>query len=92
MQVNRGFAFWGVALITAGVVALAIQAGLVPDETARQAWRLWPIVLVVIGLSVIASQTPFALVATMLAGLVVGGLAGTFVAGVPEGLDRKSVV
>ena len=87
MQVNRGFAFWGVALITAGVVALAIQAGLVPDETARQAWRLWPVVLVVIGLSVIASRTPFALVATMLAGLVAGGLAGTIVAGVPEGLD-----
>ena len=40
MQVNRGFAFWGVALINAGVVALAIQAELVNDETARQAWRL----------------------------------------------------
>ena len=87
MQVNRGFAFWGVALITAGVVALAIQAGLIPDESARQAWRLWPVVLVVIGLSVIASRTPFALVATMLAGLVAGGLAGTLVAGVPGGLD-----
>ncbi len=87
MQVNRGFAFWGVALITAGVVALAIQAGLIPEESARQAWRLWPVVLVVIGLSVIASRTPFALVATMLAGLVAGGLAGTVVAGVPDGLS-----
>ena len=87
MQVNRGFAFWGVALITAGVVALAIQAGLVTDDTARQAWRLWPVVLVVIGLSVIASRTPFALVATMLAGLVAGGLAGTLVSGLPDGLN-----
>ena len=87
MQVNRGFAFWGVALITAGVVALTIQAGLIADESARQAWRLWPVVLIVIGLSVIASRTPFALVATMVAGLVAGGLAGTLVAGVPGGLD-----
>lgn len=87
MQVNRGFAFWGVALISAGVVALAIQAGLIPEESARQAWRLWPVVLVVIGLSVIASRTAFALVATMLAGLVAGGLAGTLVAGVPGGLS-----
>ena len=87
MQVNRGFAFWGVALITAGVVALAIQAQLIPEESARQAWRLWPVVLIVIGLAIVASRTPFALVATMAAGLVAGGLAGTLVAGIPEGLN-----
>jgi hypothetical protein len=86
MQVNRGFAFWGVALITAGVVALAIQSELIPDGSARQAWRLWPVLLVVIGVSIIASRSPFALVATVLAGLVAGGLAGTLVAGVPDGL------
>ncbi len=85
MQVNRGFAFWGVALITAGVVALAIQAELIPADSARQAWRLWPVVLVVIGLSIIAARTPFALVATLAAGLVAGGLAGTLVAGVGDG-------
>ena len=51
MQVNRGFAFWGVALITAGAVALAIQTELIPAESARQAWRLWPLVLIIIGLS-----------------------------------------
>lgn len=87
MQVNRGFAFWGVALITAGAVALAIQAQLLPEESARQAWRLWPVVLVVIGLAIVASRTPFALVATVVAGLVAGGLAGTLVAGVPDGLS-----
>jgi hypothetical protein len=87
MQVNRGFAFWGVALITAGAIALAIQAQLIPAESARQAWRLWPVVLVVIGISIIASRTPFALVATVLAGLVAGGLAGTVVAGMPDGID-----
>jgi Domain of unknown function (DUF5668)/Putative adhesin len=87
MQVNRGFAFWGVALITAGAVALAIQAELIAAESARQAWRLWPVVLVVIGLSIIASRTPFALVATLAAGLVAGGLAGTVVAGVDGGFS-----
>lgn len=87
MQVNRSFAFWGVALITAGVVALAIQAELVPSESARQAWRLWPVLLIVIGLAIVASRTPFGLLATVLAGLVAGGLAGTLVAGLPEGLD-----
>jgi hypothetical protein len=87
VQINRGLIFWGVTLITAGVVALAIQSQLIPDDSARQAWRLWPLVLVVIGLSVIASRTPFAMVATVLSGIVAGGLAGTLVAGVPDGLD-----
>ena len=70
MQVNRGFAFWGVALITAGVVALAIQAGLVTDEAASQAWRLWPVVLIVIGSSRVADAVRA--VATMLSGLLPG--------------------
>jgi hypothetical protein len=87
MQINRSLIFWGVALITAGAVALAIQAGLIPAESARQAWRLWPLLLVVIGLAVIASRTPFGAVAVLLAGLVAGGLAGTLVGGLPDGLS-----
>jgi hypothetical protein len=87
VQINRGLIFWGVALITAGVVALAIQAQLIPADSARQAWRLWPLLLIVIGVSVIASRTAFGTVTTLLAGLVAGGLAGTLVAGVPDGLE-----
>ena len=87
MQINRGLVFWGVALITAGIVALGIQSALIPADSARQAWRLWPLLLVVIGLAVIASRTAFGGVATLLAGVVAGGLAGTLVAGLPDGLS-----
>lgn len=87
MHVNRGLVFWGVALVTAGIVALAIQSGIIDRDAARGAWRLWPIALIVIGLAVIAARSPFALVATLVAGLVIGGLGGTFVAGVPDGLS-----
>lgn len=87
MQVNRGLVFWGVGLVTAGAVALAIQYDLIDAAVARDAWRFWPVVLIVAGLAVIAARTPFALVATLVAGLVAGALAGTLVAGVPEGLN-----
>ena len=87
MRVNRGLVFWGVALVTAGAVALAIQSDLVAADVARDAWRLWPVALIVIGLAVIAARTPFAMAATLVAGLVVGGLAGTLVAGWPDGLS-----
>lgn len=87
MQVNRGLVFWGVAFVTAGAVALAIQSGLIDRDVARQAWRLWPVVLIVIGVAVIAARTPFAVVATLLAGLVLGGMGGTLVAGWPDGMS-----
>jgi Domain of unknown function (DUF5668)/Putative adhesin len=87
VRANSGLIFWGVALITAGAVALAVQAGSIPEAAIRDAWRFWPVVIIAIGLAVIAAKTPFAIVATLLAGVVVGGLAGTLVAGVPEGFS-----
>ncbi len=87
MNVNRGLVFWGVALITAGAVALAIQAGAIAGAEAQQLWRFWPVALIAIGLAVIAARTPFALVATLVAALVVGALGGTLVSGWPDGLD-----
>ena len=87
MQINRGLVFWGVALITAGAVALAIQSGVIAGESVRGLWRFWPVALIVIGVAVIAARTPFALIATLAAGLVVGGLGGTLVGGWPEGFS-----
>ncbi|MGH2445025.1 MAG: LiaI-LiaF-like domain-containing protein [Candidatus Limnocylindria bacterium] len=87
MTINRGLVFWGVALITAGAVALAIQSGAITSDITREAWRLWPVVLIVIGLSIIAARTPFALVATIIAGLAVGGLGGSLVGGIPDGMS-----
>ena len=86
MRINRGLVFWGVALITAGAVALAIQAGVIDGEQARQWWRFWPVALIVIGLTIILARTPFALAGTLAAGLLVGGLAGSLVSGWPDGL------
>ena len=47
MRVNRGLVFWGVALVSAGLVALAIQFDVIAEESARQAWQLWPVALMI---------------------------------------------
>ena len=87
MQVNRGLVFWGIALVTAGAVALLIQTGTIDGDRAREAWQYWPVALILIGLAIIAARTPFALVATIVAALAVGGLAGSLVAGWPDGFS-----
>ncbi len=87
MRINRGLVFWGVALVTAGVVALLVQSGSIDPGWARGLWRFWPVILIVIGLAVIAARTPFALPVTLIAGLVVGGVVGSLVAGWPNGMS-----
>jgi len=87
VHVNRGLVFWGVALITAGAVALALQAGWIDGAVLRDLWRFWPIALILIGLAIIAARTPFALVATVVAAIVLGGFAGSLFAGFPNGFE-----
>ena len=80
MKYNRGLLFWGLALITGGAVALAAQQGYLDRDWLAGAWRLWPLILIAIGLSILAARTPFAIVGTILAALVVGAAGGAVVA------------
>ncbi len=79
MHVNRGLLFWGLALITAGATALAVQQGYVDREAVSGAWRLWPVILIAIGLSIVLSRTPFSVIGTILAALVLGVAGGALV-------------
>jgi hypothetical protein len=79
MQINRGLVFWGVALVTAGVVALAVQENYIDSDALAGAWRLWPVVLIAIGLSIVLSRTPFAVLGTIAAALVVGAAGGALI-------------
>lgn len=80
MHINRGLLFWGLALITAGLVALAAMQGMIDKTVLADAWRLWPVVLIAIGLSIVLSRTPFAAVGTVIAALVVGIAGGAVIA------------
>lgn len=83
MQVNRGLLFWGVALITAGAVALASSQGMFDPSIIAGTWRLWPVVLIAIGLAIALSRTSFAWLGTLAAALVVGFAGGVLISGAP---------
>jgi hypothetical protein len=80
MNYHRGLLFWGLALITGGAVALAAQQGYIDRDLLKQAWRLWPLILVAIGLSILLARTPAAILGTIAAALVVGSAGGALIA------------
>lgn len=80
MNYHRGLLFWGLALITGGAVALAAQQGYIDKDWLSGAWRLWPLILVAIGLSILLARTPAAIVGTIVAALVVGSAGGALIA------------
>jgi hypothetical protein len=80
MNYHRGLLFWGLALITGGAVALAAQQGYLDRDLLAGAWRLWPLILVAIGISILLSRTAFAIIGTVVAALVVGTAGGALIA------------
>jgi Domain of unknown function (DUF5668)/Putative adhesin len=85
VPVNRGLVFWGVALVTAGAVALVVELNWVSTEFLPDTFDLWPMLLIVVGIALLASRTAFGVVGVAVAGLAVGALAGLLIGG--TGLD-----
>jgi len=81
MRVRRGYLGWGVFLILAGAVPLALRSGYLSDDQVGRLWSLWPLILVGIGVGLILSRTRFAflggLIVAATIGLMVGGLLST---------------
>lgn len=72
MRINRGYLNWGVFFVCLGGVPLLVQEGMIATGAAADLWRLWPFVIVGIGLGMILSRTP----AYFVGGLVVAACFG----------------
>jgi hypothetical protein len=80
VRVDRRFLNWGVFLVVLGLVPLLVRLDMISSGAIREAWRLWPLVFVGLGLGLLLRQTPVApmggLVVAGTLGLVIGSLIG----------------
>ena len=56
MRIRRGLLFWGLFLIPLGGISLLTRVGTIDPAVFVDAWRLWPLVLVVIGLTLLLGR------------------------------------
>ena len=87
MQINRGLLSWGVFLIVAGLIPLALRAGWLSASQIAGWWNLWPLVLIGIGVGLVLTRTPFEVLGSVLVagtfGLMLGAVLAIGIAGFP---------
>jgi hypothetical protein len=81
MRINRGLLNWGVFLIALGGIPLAVQQGFTDSGIAGDLWRLWPLILVGLGLGILLRWTPLA----WLGGAIVAGTFGVIIGALVAG-------
>jgi hypothetical protein len=81
MRVSRRALGWGVFFVVVGIVALAVRAGWLEARLFADIGRLWPLVLVAIGVGLILERTAVGALGSILIGatfgLLVGGVLAT---------------
>jgi len=80
MRVRRGLLFWGLVLIPLGAIPLLARAGWLDPARLAEAWRLWPLVLIGVGLAILIGRTRAAIVGTAVIALTVGSIGGAVLA------------
>jgi hypothetical protein len=80
MRVDRGRLNWGVFFIVLGAVPLAYHQGAVSSSVLGDAWRLWPLIVVGIGLTFVLSRTPACFVGGTIVAICLGFVFGSVLA------------
>lgn len=87
MRIHRGFLGWGIFLILAGSIPLAVRAGYLSDDQLRNVGSLWPLILVGIGVGLILSRTRYGFLGGFIVAATFGVIVGGLLAGSAAGID-----
>ena len=83
MRIRRGFLFWGLFLIPLGAIPLLVRGGYLSEDLLTNAWQLWPLILIGLGLALLLGRSQAGLIGTVVVALTLGGLAGAALASGP---------
>src|SRR5512141_1462315 len=87
MQIHRRFLGWGVFLILAGSIPLAVRAGYLTADQLRDVGGLWPLILVGIGVGLSLSRTRYGFLGGFIGAATFGVIVGGVLAGSVGGFD-----
>lgn len=78
MHIRRGALGWGVFLILAGAIPLAVRGGYLSEAQVSALPTLWPMILIGLGIGLLLGRTRFEFIGGLIVaatfGLIVGGL------------------
>jgi Domain of unknown function (DUF5668) len=80
MQIRRGLLFGGLFFITVGAIELLVRNGTIDPARLDQAWTLWPLILIGLGIALLLGRSRVAIVGTVIASLAVGVIVGGAIA------------
>jgi hypothetical protein len=80
MRVRRGLLFWGLLLIPLGAIPLIVRANGVEPGRLIDLWRLWPLIVIGIGIGILFSRTRFGIVGLAIVALTLGTMGGAVLA------------
>jgi hypothetical protein len=81
MRVDQRFLGWGLFFLALGAVPLAVRANLLTADVAGGAWRLWPLLLVAIGIGILLRGSRAAAIGGLAVALTFGSIGGGMLAG-----------
>lgn len=76
MSINRGSLFWGIFFVLLGGIPLLDRLGVIDAGSWGDVWRLWPLIIIAIGLAILVGRSRMALAGTVITAIVIGGIAG----------------
>ena len=76
MRIDGGRLGWGVFFVTLGLVPLAVRYGWIDPAWFDDIWRLWPLILIGIGVGLLLRRTAFAALGNVIVGLTFGLMIG----------------
>lgn len=83
---NRSLLNWGVFLVVLGAIPLAVQAGVIDERATQQLLRLWPLLLVGMGVGLLLRYTRVAAIGGVIVAATAGMLVGALLSGGVGGL------